>query len=587
MNAFFFVDPLLRKFNAHFVKRCSFYCAKSKKVSYTREQKEMSPSSSACSCSTSPSPSSSSDIGKVLQSNNHNNAKTSTTTTCFLFTPWELASLKVIYHQFDDRHKGYLDAEDLRRVCAACLIVLTEDEFRSIVHVMDSDGDARFSFDEFVTFLALSGPEHAEAVRLREQVMRGNLAAVTAGAALGIMQVVKGKLFVLLGTLFYDPIRLFRDSFVDYAATLRHKTNVAAASSGSAQQVAPSLLAALRSHAKATHIGSSLFWLTYTIALDCAVGVSMFVTYAQSRSWLMGSAQRFQNHQRHPSQPQALSPSPASNNAITTTSPSDETIEATTMFKVWSSSMWHRFDHAAGGCVSRHPLWLEGISGGLGGGVSGILQGPCRYFATFGNLKLCYAAPQQPHYEAPGEDGISSTATRSKSGSNQPLNDGRGAARSRIRQARQELHTAFRGTSGAMFRNSLGHAAFFAAFSGSRAWTYRVCFGPHGSCVQLQRNSLRDSCVTALAGCAAGAAYRTVSLPIGNLQHHYFVWKSKTGETVGWRGMGHWVRDLLITRGGMRGTVRFAYSGFGEALVYTMPVTGVAFLAYELVLYKT
>lgn len=233
--------------------------------------------------------------------------------TCF--SPWELASLKVVYHRFDDRHKGYLDADDLRRVCTACHLVLTAEEFRTLVVVMDANGDERFSFEEFVTFLALSGPDHPGAVQMRERLMSADAASLTAGAALGILPFVKHQLFVILGTLFYDPIRLFRDSFVDYSATLRHRLHVreqrnsnTAAASGGVQSSASSsgytactrrmnvsssscatpdasLLHVARAHARGSHIGKTFGWLTYTISLDCVVGAAMFLSYSRARRW--------------------------------------------------------------------------------------------------------------------------------------------------------------------------------------------------------------------------------------------------------------------------------------------------------------
>ena len=154
---------------------------------------------------------------------------------------------------------------------------------------------------------------------------------------------------------------------------------------------------------------------------------------------------------------------------------------------------------------------------------------------------------------------------------------------------RGALHSAFRGTSFAVLRNAVGHAAFFTAFSGSRAVLYRTCFGPHGRYFQWERTSLRDSLVTATGGCVAGGAYRTVAMPMANLyayrrahrfQRHY--------GHVGLNGglSESWVKGL-IQRGGVAGACRTAFHGYPEAMLYTMPVTGVAFLLYEMVLLRT
>jgi hypothetical protein len=542
---------------------------------------------------------------------------TSSSEPSLCFSPWELASLKVVYHRFDDRHKGFLDADDLHRVCTACHLLLTPAEFQALVLVMDANQDGRFSFEEFVTFLALSGPENPGAVQMRERIMRADAASLTAGAALGIIPFVKGKLFVVLGTLFYDPIRLFRDSFVDYSATLRHRLHMRKQRRGGGSAAVghdhphqhhrpQSLISVLKAHASGSHVGKTAFWLTYTISLDCIVGAAMFLSYSRARRWCVEKSEATQHRNR-------LQRENALQLLRTEVLPPElECSTVTDLLRHELGTEAHRQqwrDHPILSCyrvveiipglaMSGHPLRLEAVAGGVGGAVSGFLQGPCHYLATFGNAHIGNSI-----HHTSVDDAAATMATQSAMA--REARKGRQWVYHRTSHVANQLHRgcflALRGTTGAVCRNAAGHAAFFAAFSGARAVLLRSCFGPDAWLCTFHRTTLHDTWVTAVAGCAAGAAYRTVSVPITNLQRGYYTYLAvhspvsvhanlfRQTQVKPWLCHSLEAHYKTTPSSGWCVTAcrRFLFRGFGESLMYTMPVTGVAFLAYEHVLLRS
>ncbi|CUG87133.1 Hypothetical protein, putative [Bodo saltans] len=260
--------------------------------------------------------------------------------------------------------------------------------------------------------------------------------------------------------------------------------------------------------------------------------------------------------------------------------------------------------------MNGHPLRLEAVAGAVGGAVSGLLQGPCHYLATFGNAHIGNTIYH--HHHASVDDAAATMAT--DSATQREGRRGRKWVYHHTTQAAERFHRgcflAFRGTVGAVFRNAASHSAFFSAFAGAKAVMLRSCFGPDAWLCSLHRTTLHDTWVTAAAGCAAGAAYRTVSVPIINLQRGYYSYLAehspasvhanllRTTQIQPWvlhSVRSHYYHQYSAIAGPSSSSLvgcvsagrRFLFRGYGESLLCTMPATGVAFLVYEIVLLRT
>lgn len=179
--------------------------------------------------------------------------------------------------------------------------------------------------------------------------------------------------------------------------------------------------------------------------------------------------------------------------------------------------------------LAGHPYLLEGLSGMLGGAAGGAVERP-----------LCYMADKHV------------------------LNPFRLWA---LRGA------AFHGTCWSVVRHSVSHACFFAGFRFSsdtlRSLAYRH--------FRLDQTSWSDAMVTVGAGCAAGGAYRLVSHPMNRVY-------SQGGALAGRPATS--AREAIHSFAGFHNynslsMMRSGYKGLGQSLLWTMPVSGVAFLAYE------
>jgi hypothetical protein len=185
------------------------------------------------------------------------------------YTPWEIATLKNRYHRSDKEHKGFLDRSDVARICVQAGIndLAFADE---LFAQLDRNHDSEVTFEEFTRFLSSS--HSMEAVLLRKFFLATD-ANITAGAAMGLLAVAKTKVFIGLGAFFADPIRLFRDYYVEYTSSIRSHRRASQAT-GFFQAL------------KKVGIFKGVGWLVFSITLDSLVGVAMFLTYAYARAAL-------------------------------------------------------------------------------------------------------------------------------------------------------------------------------------------------------------------------------------------------------------------------------------------------------------
>ena len=316
-----------------------------------------------------------------------------------------------------------------------------------------------------------------------------DMAAVLAGGIMGILPFLKGKLVVFLGTMFSDPMRLFRDTFVDYHSSL---SAAAAKTTPSAHNTEMGLVEAFRGVAK-VNLLKAVMWLLYAATLDAMAGVTMFITYGKVRRMLAR-------------------------------------------------------DERSAHLLADHPYLLEGISGLVGGAAGGVVERPLRCMANHHVLN--------------------------------PLR----LITSPLR------HTAFHGLCWSVTRHSITYSCFFAGFKYFFD-TFRYNLYRRYECPQT---SWSDAMVTVGAGCAAGGAYRIVSHPMMR------VYLDGRGQLLQSQDASRAVSSMyspITARGAFRAfatrhhfqpapMIRAACTGLGQSLAWSMPVTGVAFLAYERMLVK-
>ena len=392
------------------------------------------------------------------------------------FTPWELATIKLVYHLQDQNKKGFLDFSDIRRICVLYKLQLSENQLMDLMDVMDANKDGHISFEEFLNFLSHSSSGSAAKLKIRAAVS-SDQAALFAGTSFGLLHVMKGKLLLLLGAFFADPVRMFRDTYVDYASALKSRLERRPIrSTGASTAVAPppkkeaiaelGLLGAIKTHRRVNRkIFATAGWVTYTVVLDSIVGVSMFLGYARAKMFLM-------------------------DNQIT--------------MIVFNAE---------------HMMRVEVVSGFVGGMVSGFFVLPCKYLSVNHiNPLLVVTAAHRP--------------------------------------------LAFKGCVATSLRQGVYHGAFFATFYWSRLALSTILFQK----LRVEGTTFRDALVTSTAGCLAGAAYRTVSVPAENWVRH------SSAIRLRWSSAGSMWRML--------------WKGYGSSLIWTMPATGVVFLAYEMMLIR-
>jgi hypothetical protein len=177
---------------------------------------------------------------------------------------------------------------------------------------------------------------------------------------------------------------------------------------------------------------------------------------------------------------------------------------------------------------SCHPQYtLEFVAGGCAGAVGGFLERPCRYFArqhTFNVLRLVTDRAQ-----------------------------------------------AFQGTFFAVSRQGLSHAIFFSTFSWANHTLQYNLFLKPGHWIK-HHTSMNEALVMSGAGCVAGAGFRLVTVPMQNVHNRCFKERTRLES------------PRAFAQRGAAQCWKIAFSGLGTSLAFTMPVTGFAFLAYEMAL---
>ena len=120
-----------------------------------------------------------------------------------------------------------------------------------------------------------------------------DMSAVLAGGILGLLPLLKSKFFVVVGTLFYDPIRLFRDNIVDYTGSLGND-NASQKATATAYGFLKDRSVPWTTRLRMTFLlcrglMGVVGWVVFAATLDCTGGVVMFVTYARARQKLLSA----------------------------------------------------------------------------------------------------------------------------------------------------------------------------------------------------------------------------------------------------------------------------------------------------------
>lgn len=446
-------------------------------------------------------------------------------------TPWEIASLKVVYHRIDEEHKGYLDRQDFNTICDDCDLNLSTRQADVLFRRIDHDDDGRIQFQDLLNYLsavsfggsgsssvaasstpqlaanptadvdeaaiarsavvsksltsssALTNPTDADialfkrtAARIRKSYA-SDVSAIFAGGILGLIPLIKTKFFVVAGTLFYDPIRLFRDNIVDYTSSLENNNKAAQRTISSYQFIrnpkVPWSTKLKMSFVLFRGVLGVAGWVIFAATLDCLGGVIMFLTYARAR---------------------------------------------------------HRiaYNDEAAVLLEGNRYALEACAGCIGGAAGGLVERPLRYVAH--HRILSPAKLIEP----------------------------------------MAVTNAFKGVTWAVYRQAISHSVFFATFAYSHD-THRWLWYRY---LDAERTSWRDACITAVSGCTAGGCYRLVSLPMLNIYH------ATGGPQRDWSVTPRTLQ-FLATQPSLRTAVAKAYNGLGYSMLWIMPITGAAFLVYE------
>ena len=377
---------------------------------------------------------------------------------------WEIGYIKNVFHTFDASHAGSLSRRDLTLGCEALGLDFTREQLHGIFEEMDESGDGEISLEEFVTWLSKSHSESGEAALLQAKI--GNRdACICGGSAFGLLHCV--------GWFFADPIRLFRDSYVEYFALIKakvaHRTGIAMGQVG--------VVDAVRNEARAMGMMPILKAISVAIAIDSFIGISMFTSYCWSKAWLAKSG--------------------------------------------------------------LHRMQLELTAGAMAGGVCGTL-----------NCAVNNLTDQQRTWDRSWNQIMRSS------------------------QALQLLKpwVLFQSLHRFLLRDMFGHALFFATFNGGK----RAGAGLM-ACLRIKRNTLRDASVTVCSGALAGASYRVATVPLTQL----WKWHAEQPAPCHSNSVVHFLRTV---KPGAR--LPLLYRGLGESLRYSMPVSGLAFLFYELAIIR-
>jgi hypothetical protein len=200
------------------------------------------------------------------------------------YTPWEIAVLKSKYHRSDESHKGYLDRTDVAHL-ASSAGVCQPDFVDDLFFRIDRNHDGQVTFEELTRFLALSSSPEAASLK---GFFLATDASAAAGASMGLMTLLKTKALLSLGAFFADPIRLFRDYYVEYTTSVRAAASEKQAVKKTLSKPEPGL----RTVFARVGILKGVGWTVFSICLDSGVGVCMFLTYAYARAALANALRK-------------------------------------------------------------------------------------------------------------------------------------------------------------------------------------------------------------------------------------------------------------------------------------------------------
>lgn len=446
-------------------------------------------------------------------------------------SPWELATLKVVYHRSDQGRKGFLNVDDIVQLCKNLGVNITEEESSNLFKEMDDNNDGRISFSELMTKICTDNEGRVQDMQLRA-AMLNQTALVATGAAIPL--ILKGKTMIVLGTLFYDPVRLFRDFYVDYAQGLKARVKSGGGKSVVKEDV-QSLMDGIKKGFKAGSKIRTAALVVLAISVDCAVGALVFLVYAKVRSQLQRTAQekfvqmqkqedeelkrKWRSSQNHHHQHQIASDNetdPDNDIIIFEHNPIDHidhnALKKSTELVAASSSLSSQAEpKAVRKRMNRAEICLlEATSGAVAGAFAGLLT---------------------------------------------PLAK---------RVVDRDLFWPDAGIAGRTYlriRHGMSaHAAFFSGFYFFRSYFAEVAYKK----LKFQSTSFHDAIVTTAAGCCAGGCWKVASDPLKNRDD----WVAKNSIEM-WRKLSFNARLSIRTQ------------GLGKALAQTMPVTGVAFLFYE------
>lgn len=439
-------------------------------------------------------------------------------------SPWELATLKVVYHRSDRGRKGFLSADDLKQLCKDLGVLLTEAESQNLFNDIDVDKDGRISFSELMSHLT-NNAGHVTDMQLRA-AMLNQTALVATGAAIPL--ILKGKTMIVLGTLFYDPVRLFRDFYVDYFHALKSKRM---AGEKIAKEDIKSLMQGVKNGFKAGLKIRTTALVILAIGVDCAVGALVFLIYAKVRAQFQRVAQEKFLRMQQQQQQQTTSSSKKENNIDS---------EPLLSFPASATSIADDHQHVHELITSTNKFHEENerIAAGEAEGKS-----------------LTKVRTRLNRAEVTILEASSGAVAGACAGLLTPIAK---------RLLSRDLFWPDAGVAGRTFlrvrHGMASHAAFFSGFYFFRQFFSDIAY----RYMKFSSTTFSDAIVTTAAGCFAGGCWKLASDPLKNRD-----------DWVSQHSAAEWRKLKFATRIGIR------TKGLGRQLAQTMPVTGVAFLIYE------
>lgn len=469
-------------------------------------------------------------------------------------SPWELATLKVVYHRSDRGRKGFLNADDIKQLCKDLGVQLSEQESQQLFSEMDVDNDGRISFSELMSHLA-NNAGHVTDMQLRA-AMLNQTALVATGAAIPL--ILKGKAMIVLGTLFYDPVRLFRDFYVDYFHALKSRRM---AGEKIAKEDIKSLFEGIRKGFGAGLRVRTTALVVLAICVDCAVGALVFLIYAQTRSQFQRIAQekflKMQNEEEK-----------RANSLRDHHPPRKNDDEAAARISFLNKLPTDHIEHPATLLISA--CYLQENS------LNQTIEEEEKQAHQHQLAQQQQQQQQQEEGKSPAKnDTLPATTFRKRLNRTEVciLEASSGAVAGACaglltpvakRLLSRDLYWPDAGVGGRTLlrirHGMASHAAFFSGFYFFRSYFAEIAYKR----MRFQSTTFADAIVTTLAGCFAGGCWKVASEPLKN--------RDEWVRTHSWE---KWNKMPFATR------IAIRTKGLGWQLAQTMPVTGVAFLIYE------